>query len=247
MINMKKYKVFIFVPTEGGMNVNSHLLKRLFYAHSETSKAKLDLDTFSGSLLPRNFNQGWCRALQEKAKNKMTHFLMIHADIAPVTEGWIDTLLTIMEVNNADVVSVVSPIKDDRGLTSTARDTHVFFPQRYTTKEIGCLPRSFDAELVNTGIMLVDFRKEWVTKINPPFALTDRIFYDYDNNNYPFPACVPEDWNFSREVRKLGCMLVATTEVEIIHYGLKGYSNQDKWGKEYDMQNARKVGIRKGI
>jgi hypothetical protein len=71
-----------------------------------------------GSLLALGFNQLWCRALNDRREGGITHFAMHHADIeAPA--GWLDRLIDEQRRVDADVLSVVVPIKDGRGLTST--------------------------------------------------------------------------------------------------------------------------------
>ena len=235
---MAKCKVLIFVPTMGDLSMNSILALRLAVIQKHTKTANLKFDTFAGSLLPRNFNEGWCKVLRDPS---ITHFLMIHSDITPMNYTWVDDLLSIMDATEADVVSVVSPIKDSRGLTSTAKDTHIFWPQRLTMKEIKQLPETFEAELINTGFMLVDMRIQWIRELNPPFELIDKIMCDYEHNAYPMPTCIPEDWGFSRKIREGGGKIVATRSVPIIHFGMQGYSNQEVWGQATDTQNKKHI------
>jgi hypothetical protein len=177
----------------------------------------------SSSFLTNGFNHSWCEALNKREQQGITHFLMVHADVMPNCPDWVNRLLNVMEETNADVVSTIIPIKDNRGLTSIAKDTDAWLPQRLSLEEIKQLPENFEAELINTGLMLVDFKKDWVAKINPPFAVKDELLFD-EKNGYR-AVSLSEDWYFSREVRKLGGKLVATRKIPVVHIGSSFYSS----------------------
>jgi hypothetical protein len=107
-------RVFLAVPHYDALAPQA--VAGLYGASHEGHVSSLNLE--GGSLLALVFNRLWCRALNERHDKGLTHFAMHHADIqAPA--GWIDTLLAQQERVGADVLSVVVPIKDGRGLTST--------------------------------------------------------------------------------------------------------------------------------
>jgi hypothetical protein len=67
-----------------------------------------------------DFNLLWIDALNLFEAGEISHFAMLHGDIMPDPEQrWIDVLLEEMDLHGAELVSAHSPIKDDRGLTSS--------------------------------------------------------------------------------------------------------------------------------
>jgi hypothetical protein len=188
----------------------------------------------SYSALTRNFNELWCAALNEREKG-VTHFMMLHDDIAP--EPWFaDTMMDIMTSNNADVVSVIVPIKDHTGYTSTALDAPPFAGAdpwrvtRLTMHEVyNDYPATFTRHnlLINTGCMLVDIRKPWVEQVR--FRFEDKIV---KRNGKFYAENMPEDWLFSQDALKLGAKLYATRVVKVNHVGQIKFSNALTWGTE---------------
>lgn len=202
----------------------------------------------SGSLLARSFNDAWAKALDMYEAGEIDAFAMQHADIGPGV-GWLSTLIDEMESSGADVVSAVVPIKDDRGLTSTAVDDSgdIWRPRRLTMTQVKELPTTFgDAEvggpiLLNTGL--------WVCRLGPwalqedadgnakiRFRIQDVIRRLADGKRAP--GVIPEDWDFSRQLRAEGLTLKATKAVKLLHFGETFFPNNSVWGWEKDHQNA---------
>jgi hypothetical protein len=113
-----------------------------------TQKHAFTLHMETGSLLALMFNRTWCAALNQRRSRQLTHFAMHHADVeAP--PGWLDLLVEEQQRVHADVLSVVVPIKDNRGLTSTGwQDPETRVIRRFTMSEIAKLPPTFSAEQV---------------------------------------------------------------------------------------------------
>lgn len=173
------------------------------------------------------------RALDQRdAGAKIDYLVYWHSDIAPEWY-WLDKMIEIAEKSGADVVSAISPIKDQQGLTSTAIDEPVgdcdpaWRVRRLTMKEIYDLPPSFTHPnlLVNTGLMLIDLSKPWVN--GACFSFDDTIIRHHGRRT---PAVMPEDWKFSRMATKSGAKLWATREVKLTHFGEHGYTNTRPWG-----------------
>jgi len=75
---------------------------------------------YNGSLLASNFNQLWCLALNHVHEGRpLEYFAMLHDDVGP-EDFWLDKLIAELEDKQLDVLSVVVPIKDSRGMTSMA-------------------------------------------------------------------------------------------------------------------------------
>lgn len=193
------------------------------------------------------FNALWADALNAYADGKITHFAMLHSDIA-AGDGWLDTLLAEMESHAADVMSAVVPIKDVRGVTSTAiggaGPWQVY--RRLTMREVfaDTMPETFSAAdfgypnrplLVNDGCMVVDLR-------NPLFhnANLDGQAIIY----FGFPSDIvrgengrwqvrreSEDWFFSRSAADAGAKIMATRKVPLKHIGAYPFPGNEAWGK----------------
>lgn len=203
-------------------------------AHSGVKRKTIHGEN-AGSIVTHNFNQLWVAALNLRKTQGVTHFLLWHADIRPLGQDWLDNMFAEMEANQADVLSAIVPIKDDRGLTSTAFDLGDWKAARLTQKQVWGknIPDTWTADnlLVNTGLMLVDFRKPWVEKIC--FTINDKIVYE---NGVWQAYCESEDWNFSRQCHKLGVRLFATRKIITEHNGIKAFRSDAIWGQEVDRQ-----------
>lgn len=202
------------------------------------------------SLLARGFNIAWHTAVETRrlAKPHVDYFCMLHADVVP-EPGWVDLLVEEIEKHKADVVSVVVPIKDTKGLTSTA----IEYPpdpfeveRRLTMHEVMRLPETFGIEdvgytdgralLVNTGCWIADLSKPWVNDVC--FTVRDDVQHDADGT--PRVRCIPEDWGFSMWLRDRGAKVLATRRVKVSHHGgADGYPNDSAWGSWQDDESHR--------
>lgn len=180
------------------------------------------------SLLAMNFNMCWAAALNMRSAEKVTHFIMLHADVIPTEEDWIDVMLNEMAKYKADVLSVVIPVKNTEGLTSTAYETDdLWNPRRLNMYEIMDKPETWTDPLllVNTGCFIVDFTKPWVEKIC--FTIRDRIILK--DGKYTV-GCQSEDWDFTRQCKALGASVYVTRKVPLTHHGETGFPNSCAWG-----------------
>jgi|SRR5581483_3389515 len=205
-------------------------------AHRTPGVEQIHHFELASSLLTWSFNTAWVHALNLRKSAGITHFLLWHSDVQPMGEDWLRVFLDEFESNEADVLSAIIPIKDSRGLTSTALDTDEWRPKRITTHEANeVLPVSWTNELllINSGLMLCDFTKPWVEKIC--FTMRDEIVQQPDGEWVV--RCEPEDWNFSRQCRRLGLKLVATRAVTVQHHGAGCWSSASVWGDPIDKQN----------
>lgn len=238
--NGREPVVFVALPSRPGDAISLALLTA---THNAGSGFKLyDYRARPCSLLPLNFNLLWTEALNERA-NGITHFCMMHADVAP-EPGWLAKLLAEQKRVGADVLSTVIALKDDRGLSSTGvMDWRTKRMKKFSLAEALALPPSFDAAaagypghclLMNTGLWVCDFTKPWVEKIC--FRLHDTIVPMPDGT---FRAqCVSEDWLWSVDCARLGLKTFATTAVKVNHQGAFNYPNFVPWGSREDEQET---------
>lgn len=221
-------KVYLGIPCYGN-KVSEGTVRSVTMA-SKTGAVDM-FHCSSYSLLPQNFNMLYCDALNQR-KDGITHFAMLHDDIIP-EPFWLDKMLLIMGSHRADALCVVVPVKDSRGVTSTAidaEDANTFCKVRRVTmteaykkyKPTFTHPRL----LLNTGCLLIDLSKPWVEKVW--FHFENRIVKDSEGQ---FKAeGVSEDWAFSRMALKEGARLFATREISVLHEGLSRWGNQEAWG-----------------
>lgn len=235
---MEKPRVFSCMPNRPGA---SHI--EAIYSHCYlASRGGCDVIPGQGqsSLLAYSFNILWAEALRYAQAGIITHFLLHHDDIEIRTCGWLDAMLEEMQRTGAAVLSVVVPIKDIRGETSTAIGDldNPWACRKLTLGECASLPETFCAAdtpwpdrplLLNTGVMLVDLRRKEFHRTNANgelvfyFTIQDRVIKTADG----FQAQVrSEDWEFSRNCHAAGLPCYATRTIEVIHKGGGEWSNQ---------------------
>jgi hypothetical protein len=227
-------KLLIALPTSHtGMCAAGQAITRIYTRHPEWKVSQYES---VGSLLTAGFNRVWAHALNLREKSEITHFLMLHDDVRPRQEDWIDLFFTEMASANAQVLSAIIPIKDMRGLTSTALDTDPWRPMRFTQRFVHeSRPVTWTDErlLFNTGCMLIDFSGDWVEEVC--FTIRDRIVREKGG----WMAYVqPEDWDFSRQCRALGVRVAVTRAVTIDHFGVNYWPSDMVWGDAMDFGNA---------
>jgi hypothetical protein len=192
-----------------------------------------------GSLLAANFNGLWCDSLNMKHRGAgIKYFAMLHDDIGP-DDFWLDTLIYELEERDLDMLGVVVPIKDTRGVTSIAIDgDSTWKPKtRLTQKEVHSLPETFTSDdvggplLLNTGCWVCRFDSDWVRKVH--FTINDRIVFNRTTDRYENEV-ESEDWYFSRLCHELGLKIGATRKVALMHRGGMDFSNQNQWGQSFD-------------
>lgn len=180
------------------------------------------IQSIGSSLLTKCFNQLWTSALNARKPHGITHFAMIHSDLG-VEAGWLDKMHEIMKKTSADVVSSVIALKAAGGMTSTAEETEdEFLPRNYSLSECTNGTWTSPGLLVNTGLILCDLRGAWVD--NVCFSMRDQIRISTTGERYAL--CASEDWDFSRQAKKYGAKLFATTEIRVDHYGHAMYPNR---------------------
>lgn len=221
-----------------------------------SAKVACSLQTHASSALTHNFNHLWCEALNNRAERGLTHFAMLHSDVRCLQNNWPDLLLEILEREDCDILSVIMPIKDGRGLTSVALDTDRWRPRRITMHEVllNGLPPTFGSEdvirnpamcryavgpvLFNTGL--------WICRLDRPWA--EQVLFDIENKirktrEGKFVAeFEPEDWKFARWCHKEGIKYKVTREVTAEHVGMSAFPNTYAWGsQEVDEGNIPNV------
>lgn len=225
-------KVMLGVPCYGGFTQGAAVGA---FRSSGRADTHVMLRMVSHSLLAHAFNQLWCKALNEAESGGLGHFAMIHSDVEP-PPGWLDVLIDELEARDLDVLGVAVPLKDPRGLTSTAIDREDGDPWRVRCRlsmaEVHRLPETFTSAdvggrlLLNTGLWVCRFDPAWASTVH--FTINDRIARDDAGR---FAAEVDsEDWNFSRQLHARGLRLGCTRKVAVEHRGPFGFGNAAPWG-----------------
>jgi hypothetical protein len=226
-VDPMKVKILAGLPSYDGMRWNGSAVGSLYVSNVDTFE-------ISTSLLTSAFNRCWVEALNKRECQGgiVTHFLLMHADIVPVEFGWLQQLWEEFERCQCKVLSAAIPIKSDLGLTSIAMESEDHWhPRRLTVSEILDKPVTWTDPniLVNTGLLLVDFREPWVEKVC--FTIRDRI---HKPNGKWVCEVESEDWNFSRQCRALGIDCWVTRRVAIQHVGRSQWRNDHRWGQATD-------------
>jgi hypothetical protein len=189
--------------------------------------------TSSSSLLNHCFNNLWTCLHNLQAVQGFDYVALLHDDIQP-DYGWVDTL--VAEMGDADFISAVVPIKDDRGLTSTATyQGDIWDFKRLTMREVAGLPVTFGAEevggnlLLNTGCCVLRMRGPWLEHPEQ-FCFESRERLDRRNGQW-IASVISEDWLWTDKLRQAGAKLVATRKVALAHEGGHDYRNDSIWGR----------------
>jgi hypothetical protein len=176
------------------------------------------------SLLTHSFNCLWASMLNDPA---FTHFAMIHSDVCP-DPGWLDVLLAELDATGADLVSAVVPLKNGRGLTSTALDTgDPWCPRRLSLAEIWERDETWTEPglLLNTGLWVCR-RGDWCERVQ--FRQQDRVRRG-PSGTFEVHT-IPEDWDFTRQVREHGGRVYATRKVHLYHER-REFHTAKPWGQ----------------
>lgn len=228
-------RVFLGMPGYGELTAAAG---RAFWRSSRLPDSHVYYQYNEGSLLAANFNTLWCSALNRvRLGERVDYFAMQHADVEP-QDWWIDTLIDEMEARDLDILGVVVPIKDHKGLTSTALarpdGNNWRVHCRLTMAEVYRLPETFTSEdvgyplLLNTGLWVCRFNPEWARKVH--FTINDRIVVDREGRF--IPETEPEDWYFSRLLHELGLKIGCTRKIALNHRGGASFTNRHVWGSE---------------
>jgi len=224
-------RVFLALPTyDETIYINT--MMTALNAVPRPSDVEVCLEPGSGSLLPRVFN----RLLATAVARGYDRFAMLHADIA-AEPGWLAQMMAIQDEHDADIVSVVSPIKDARNLTSTCYydaddELHILSLKECCEK----LPPVFDVSApwlqeqgakvlgVNTGLMLMRLGRPWLTQWSGFRIISDITWDDGQIHCH----VVSEDWQMCRELARVEHppKIVATTAVTMHHRGSMVWSNR---------------------
>jgi len=221
--------VFIAVPTHNG-DIRGEVAASVLQASTQSKIAYCHQKL---SNLTRNFNSLLCMALNGKI---FSHFCMIHGDVITRDAGWLGKMLAIMQETCADILSVILPIKGQKGLTSTGyckEETVPLTIKRLTMKEVFALPETFAHEhlVVNTGLMLINLQAPFMSHVGRGlcFRVTDQIVYDKGGKLQTVGS--PEDWLWSLDARGLGAKIYATRAIKADHCGgSMMYPNHEPFG-----------------
>lgn len=236
---------FPFYP--GNVEPDAILAATVF---AQSDKFNITFAKVGGSNTAKAFNILWAGALNAYQRGNAQKFALLHSDCIPEA-GWLETLHDLQEERGLAVISAVSPIKNQHGLTSCGFDCEQCDPwkvRRLTMTEVMDLPETFQTAdlvasgisqgtplLINTGCMLIDLsRPEWQEEDEAGDLLFLFTFFDRIRRNSRTGKreahSISEDWNFSRLMAARGIPYAATRKVKMIHEGRWSYKNWTAWG-----------------
>lgn len=229
-----KRKVMLGVPCYGGLTQGAAVGVSEASGRADT---RVLVRMVSHSLLAHSFNQIWAKALNMAKAKGLDYFAMIHSDVEPQV-GWLDVLIDELEARRLDVLGVAVPLKDPRGLTSTALASDDGDPWqvhcRLSMAEIHQLPETFTGDdlggrklLLNTGLWVCRFDPSWASRVH--FTINDRIVLG-EGGEYEAEV-ESEDWWFSRRLHEFGLKVGCTRKVPVDHRGQYTFTNVTPWGR----------------
>ena len=235
-IEREDRRVFLGQPGYGELTAGA---ARGFWRATRLPDSQVCRQYNEGSLLAANFNALWVAALNLVHRGeRVDYFAMQHADIEPC-DYWLDGLIDELEARDLDMLGVVAPIKDPKGLTSIAvaheSGDSWRIKCRLTMSDVYRLPETFTSEdighpiLLNTGLWVCRFG-DWSKKVR--FTINDRIAFDTKLDRY-VGQCEPEDWYFSRLCHELGLKIGCTRKIPLEHRGPTRFTNTQAWGTQF--------------
>ncbi len=244
--DQRRPKVYIALPHRPGDQMSFRLHQALKPEFMGEGFDTVEAPPLPCSMLPLSFNMLWCDAWNKHKEMGITHFCMVHSDVAPLDRGWLGTLLDRQRKSGADILASVIALKDERAQSSTgALNVHTREMRKFTLDEChGMGKDTFDINdagfpghclLMNTGCWICDINESWFKKMC--FRFHDHIIEMPDGTLKA--ACVGEDWLFSIDAWRLNLKCFATTALVIEHQGVYQYPNIPGWGtKEKDVSLA---------
>lgn len=238
-IDRNDRRVFIGQPGYGELTAGA---ARGFWRATRLPDSHVVRQYNEGSLLAQNFNTLWVTALNRVHRGeRVDYFAMQHADIEPC-DYWLDMLIDELEARDLDVLGVVAPIKDQKGMTSIALAHETGdswrIKCRLTMSDVHRLPETFTSAdlghpiLLNTGLWVCRFG-EWAKQVR--FTINDRIAFDTKLDRY-VAQVEPEDWYFARLCHELGLKIGCTRKIPLDHRGVARFTNTRPWGTQFHDQ-----------
>lgn len=175
-----------------------------------------------------NFNALWAMALDGRDAGQITHFAMLHSDVAPGRQ-WVAKLAAEMAAGGYSVVSAVVPIKDlcnDRTSTAVGSRSNPWGEVRHiTSADYLRLPPTFttadvaqsddDVLLINNGCMLIDLRRPWCDD----WVFQWQVRITKRETGQRHVGFRPEDWEMARLLDARGEPYAATSVIVPSHWG----------------------------
>jgi hypothetical protein len=186
----------------------------------------------SGSILTFCFNRLLADFLTVRKKYQVDYLAWVHDDIgAPMC--WADIYREEMQKYKIDMLAAVVPLKDHRGLTSTAMETdNPWAPRRLTMKEVFDLPETFTDPkiLLNSGLWLARADADWLGSFC--WQQQDQMIkmVEVDGSERYIARTISEDWDWSRKIKYRGGSLYATRKVPLYHEHPQ-FTNMKVWGE----------------
>lgn len=232
-------KIFVGMPGYGELTAGA---ARGFWRATRLPDSHVVRQYNEGSLLAQNFNTLWVTALNRVHRGeRVDYFAMQHADIEPC-DYWLDMLIDELEARDLDVLGVVAPIKDQKGMTSIALAHETGdswrIKCRLTMSDVYRLPETFTSDdighpiLLNTGLWVCRFG-EWTKQVR--FTINDRVAFDTKLDRY-VAQVEPEDWYFARLCHELGLKIGCTRKIPLDHRGVARFTNTRPWGTQFHDQ-----------
>jgi hypothetical protein len=214
----------------------------------------------TGSVIDSNCTKIWCDALNNR--DQVLYMAILHSDVTPEA-WWVDKLIEQAELHGADFVSALVPVKNLRGVYSTAismpdgkhhfrrltrkQAQHPDFPTTFGVEEatdaLERLPEPLRVSNVPRGGFLFANTACMVCRVDRPWAekvlFCNEVTLERRNDGFMYPYNISEDWYFTRAVAQHGGRVMATRAVAVGHAGSMEYTSDGDWGQDQDDESVQ--------
>jgi hypothetical protein len=224
--DMQLPKVFLARPNNGMVKQESELSAE--YATPAGYANLLIGRSPASSLLCWNFN---CN-VAECRNQSCDYFAMLHGDVE-ANAGWIAILIDDMNEIGADIIHAPCAIKDQRGLTSTARtdiSTTGYKIRKFSIADFHHLPQVFTSENIDSPILLPNtgcfvmrctpwFNEKW-TGFRTIDSLIQAGETEGGQSRQWRGHVISEDWMLGLDAYHAGVKVACSKNVRTVHYDL---------------------------
>lgn len=233
---LRKPQVFLVMPNFGQMMPDvAHSWYDPEWAANPRKVAVTYRREVRMSSIVGSFNNLWAEGLNKRDKGEAEYFAMQHNDIEP-DSWWLDYCLSELQMRNAALISVVSPIKKhDEYLTTNAwgREDDIWYRRLIPMAEMLSYPVTFAPEQVAISREVMLFNTAlWVADIRHPvwdeFLFKQYARFVWNDDGERECELMPEDWELSHFCHSRKIPYLITRGVKLKHFGPEFWANYEE-------------------
>jgi hypothetical protein len=251
---LRKPRVYLTMPNFGSMMPEvAHSWYDLEWAANPRKISVPYRREVRMSSIVGSFNNLWADGLNQRDKDAVDYFAMQHNDVEPEA-WWLDYCISELQMRNAGLISVVSPIKKhDEWLTTNAwgREDDIWYRRLIPMDEMLSYPVTFAPEQVaEPGEVMLFNTACWVADIRHP-VWDEFLFKQYARfvkNDAGERECelMPEDWEMAHFCHTHKIPYLITRGVKLKHFGPEFWTNYvegDSEGRNEPHRDSARNGV----